>query len=89
MKPLLLTSWDTSLKVREGRKLVIETSEGRKSWLPIEFPYDTVIVENLGGFVTFPALRWLALNGVTVTALDFGGRVLASYLPDAPQNHSA
>ncbi len=90
MKPLLLTSWGLCLKTQD-RKLVLhnQDSGARKSWLPVEFPYDSIIVEHLGGFVTFPALRWLATNGITLTALDFNGRILASYLPDSPLDPQA
>jgi CRISP-associated protein Cas1 len=87
MKPLLLTDYASSLKAR-GRKLVLwnQGSGKREEWLPREFPYDSIIVEHLGGFVTFPALRWLATNGIPLTALDFNGSVLGSWLPDYPTN---
>ncbi|MCI4369203.1 MAG: CRISPR-associated endonuclease Cas1 [Thermoplasmata archaeon] len=90
MKPLLLTDYGLCLKTKERRLVLLNQDSGeRREWLPVEFPYDSIIVENLGGFVTFPALRWLALNGVSLTALDFNGRVLASYLPDWPLNPNA
>jgi CRISPR/Cas system-associated endonuclease Cas1 len=90
MKPLILTDYGLCLKTRD-RKLVLvnQDSGARKEWLPVDFPFDSILVENLGGFVTFPALRWLATNAVTLTALDFNGQVLACFLPDRPSNPHA
>jgi CRISPR-associated protein Cas1 len=87
MRPLLLTTYGSCLKTQD-RKLVLwnQDSGERSEWSPSKFPYDSVVVENLGGLVTFPALRWLATNGVSLTALDFNGGVLASYLPESPAN---
>ena len=87
MKPLLLTDFGTCLKTRD-RKLVLQNQDSGESqeWLPREFSYDSIIVHHLGGFLTFPALRWLSTNGVSLTALDFNGSVLGSWLPDYPVN---
>jgi CRISP-associated protein Cas1 len=87
MKPLLLTDYGTCLKTKD-RALVLwnqDTGE-RREWTAAAFPFDSIIVDHLGGFVTFPALRWLSTNGVSLTALDFNGSVLGSWLPDHPTN---
>ena len=87
MRPLLLTDWGTCLKTRDRKLVVSDQDSGTsRAYLPAEFRYDSVIVENLGGFVTFPALRWLASNGVSLTALGFNGEVLGQWLPEAPTN---
>ncbi len=87
MRPLLLTGWDTCLKTRDRRLIVKDQKSGvAREYLPADFPYDSVIAENLGGFVTFPALRWLASNGVSLTALGFDGEVVGQWLPEAPTN---
>jgi CRISPR/Cas system-associated endonuclease Cas1 len=87
MRPLLLTDYGTCLKTKD-RRLVLQNQDSgaRKEWLPVDFPFDSIIVEHLGGFVTFPALRWLATNGVSLTALDFNGTVLGQWLPECPMN---
>lgn len=83
MKPLLLTDYGTCLKTRDRKLVLLNQDSGKRNeWFPVTFPHDSIIVENLGGFVTFPALRWLATNGVPLTCLDFNGAVLASCLPD-------
>jgi CRISPR/Cas system-associated endonuclease Cas1 len=87
MKPLLLTTYGLTLKTRDRRLVLWNQDSGeRKEWLPTEFTHDSIIAENLGGFVTFPALRWLASNGVSLTMLDFNGSVLGAWLPDYPLN---
>jgi CRISPR/Cas system-associated endonuclease Cas1 len=87
MRALLLTDYGTCLKTRD-RRLVLQNQDSgeRKEWLPTEFGFDAVIAENLGGFVTFPALRWLASNGVSLTMLNFDGAPVACWLPDYPMN---
>jgi CRISPR/Cas system-associated endonuclease Cas1 len=90
MRPLLLTDWGTCLKTKDRRLVLLNQDSGeRKEWLPVDFPFDSIIVEHLGGFVTFPALRWLATNGVSLTALDFNGTVLGQWLPEYPINPNA
>ncbi|MCI4351506.1 MAG: CRISPR-associated endonuclease Cas1 [Thermoplasmata archaeon] len=87
VKPLLLTTYGTCLKTSERKLVLVNQDSGKRlEWSPSTFPYDSIVVENLGGFVTFPALRWLATNGISLTALDYSGGVLASYLPDWPIN---
>jgi CRISP-associated protein Cas1 len=87
MRPLLLTDYGLSIKTRD-RKLVLwnQDTDKREEWIPRDFPYDSIIIEHLGGFVTFPALRWLSTNGISLTALDFNGSILGSWLPDYPVN---
>lgn len=85
MRPLLLTDYGLCLKTRD-RKLVLRNQDSGKTqeWLPRDFPYDSIVIHHLGGFLTFPALRWISTNGVSLTALDFNGSVLGSWLPDYP-----
>lgn len=85
MKPLLLSRYGCCVKVRDRKLVLYDQSSGRRrEWFPVEFPYDSILVENLGGFVTFPALRWLAANGVTLSVVSYAGQLLASYLPEVP-----
>ncbi|MFZ0892406.1 MAG: CRISPR-associated endonuclease Cas1 [Thermoplasmata archaeon] len=89
MKALPLMSYDSCLKVRDGALVLWnQASHERKSWEPRKFPYDTIVADPLGGFVTFPALRWLAEEGVTVSVLDFNGWPISTILPDTSPNVS-
>jgi CRISP-associated protein Cas1 len=85
LKPLLLAQHGLSLTTKAGtivlRNRIIDR---REAWTPREFPYDSVIVEATGGYVTWEALRWLASNGVSVTLLQFNGKPAFVALPDAP-----
>lgn len=87
MRPLLLTDYGACLKTKDRALVLWNQDTGqRQTWAPAAFPYDSIVADHLGGFVTFPALRWLATNGVSLTALDFNGSVLGSWLPDYPTN---
>lgn len=87
MKPLVLTAYGACLKVRAGRLVLFDqATHERQEWGPAEFPYDTVICDPLGGFVTFPALRWLAERGAVLSLLNFNGRPMLTAVPDHPIN---
>jgi CRISPR/Cas system-associated endonuclease Cas1 len=89
MTALPLLSYESCLKIRNG-ELVLSNQATRESqsWGPRKFPYDTLVADLLGGFVTFPALRWLAEEGVTVSVLDFNGWPISTILPDTSPNDS-
>ncbi len=87
MKPLVLTAYDSCLKVRAGKLVLLDQRTHQKQeWAPAEFPYDTVICDPLGGFVTFPALRWLAERGAVLSLLNFNGKPMLTALPEYPIN---
>jgi CRISPR/Cas system-associated endonuclease Cas1 len=68
---------------REG----IELPDGRVR-PPFDTGYDTILVENTKGFVSYPALKALGKFGVTIALLGKGGTPLATFIPlnrnDAP-----
>ncbi len=87
MKPLVVASYGSCLKVRGGKLVLEEQDTGAlRSWAPAGFPFDTVVCDPLGGFVTFPALRWLAERRVVLTLLNFDGRPMLTAVPDYPIN---
>lgn len=55
---------------------------------PPEFEYDTILVGNCKGFVSFPALKQLGKWGVSVGLMGQGGTALSTFVPwarnDAP-----
>lgn len=48
---------------------------------PPEFDYDTVLIGNTKGFVSFPALKTLGRWGVTVGLMGRGGTPLSTFVP--------
>jgi CRISPR/Cas system-associated endonuclease Cas1 len=55
---------------------------------PPMFPYDTILVGNTKGFVSYPALKTLGKWGITVGLMGWGGTPLSVFVPfrrnDAP-----
>ena len=51
---------------------------------PRDIPYDSIVIQRAQGFITFAALNWLVLHGVSVTVLNWRGNVLAQILPEEP-----
>src|SRR5580658_811986 len=87
MKPLVIADYSSCLKVRNGRLVLrLQERKSEQEWEPGSFPYDTVVCDPLGGFVTFPALRWLANRGVVLTLLNLDGRPILTAVPDHPIN---
>jgi CRISP-associated protein Cas1 len=92
MRALLLDRYGYTLKVRNdarGTPSLVLTDD-TDPLLKVVYPprpditFDSVLVRRLGGFVTWPALRWLADNGVPITMVDYDGRPLASFVPHLP-----
>ncbi len=87
MRPLVIAEYSSCLKVRNGKLVLrLQGQKVEQEWAPGAFPYDTVVCDPMGGFVTFPALRWLADRGVVLTLLNFDGRPVLTALPDHPIN---
>ncbi len=87
MKPLYLTGREQRLVLRSNRLVHLDNDNGtRQEWEARDLPFDAVISECFGGFISIPALRWLALNGVSLTLLNFNGRPLSVTMPDFPLN---
>jgi CRISPR/Cas system-associated endonuclease Cas1 len=87
MKPLLLTSYGSCLKVRAGKLVLFDQgTREQQEWAPADFPYDAVVCDPLGGFVTFPALRWIAERGAVLSLLNFNGTPMLTAVPDHPIN---
>jgi CRISPR/Cas system-associated endonuclease Cas1 len=85
MRALLLTDYGHSLRTR-GLDLELFHREDKVTirYSPKTLGFDTIIAHHLGGFVTWPALRWLGLNGVSLFIIDFNGKPILSALPDYP-----
>lgn len=82
MRPLFLER--PALGVRGRRLLVTDLGKSRAFDLDRSLPFDSVVVEGGGGWVSFQALRWLAFKGATLTHLDHSGAVLSVSLADGP-----
>ncbi len=86
MNPLYIDAQAVSLNI-DDRSLVITDKKREKEverFRPREIPYDSIIIQRPQGFITFAALNWLVLHGVSVTLLNWRGNVLAQILPEEP-----
>ena len=86
MNPLYLDVEALSLSIDE-RSLVIKDKKNEKEierFRPRDIPYDSIVIQRPQGFITFAALNWLVLHGVSVTILNWRGNILAQILPEEP-----
>ncbi len=86
MNPLYLDSQAIGLRINE-HSLVIEDKKAGKEiekFRPRDIPYDAIVIQRGQGFITFAAINWLVLHGVSVTILNWRGNVLAQILPEEP-----
>jgi CRISP-associated protein Cas1 len=86
LNPLYIDAQAVSLSI-DGRSLVIKDKKNDKeieSFRPRDIPYDSIVIQRSQGFITFAALNWLVLHGVSVTILTWRGNILATILPEQP-----
>ena len=86
MNPLYLSQDAVTLRI-DDRSLVIENTKSKEAierFRPRDIPYDSIVIQRAQGFITFAALNWLVLHGVSVTVLNWRGNVLAQILPEEP-----
>ena len=86
MNPLYLDTLAVSLSI-DDRSLVIRDKKNEKEierFRPRDIPYDSIVIQRSQGFITFAALNWLVLHGVSVTILNWRGNILAQILPEEP-----
>ena len=80
---MLLGEPELSLRVRSFDLVLYSRREERERWGRGHLPYDTVVVEDDKGFITWSALRWLAQERATVVLLDFDGQPISTMVPRA------
>jgi CRISPR-associated protein Cas1 len=86
MNPLYVDAQAVSLRVSK-HNLIIENKKIDRvieEFQPRNCPYDSVIIQRSQGFITFAALNWLVLHGVSITILNWRGNILAQILPEQP-----
>ncbi len=49
-----------------------------------QLPFDSILVHNAGGSVSFEAVRFLSVHNVPIVHMDWDGRLIASTLPPGP-----
>jgi CRISP-associated protein Cas1 len=81
MRALLVSEPNLSLRVRGFDLVLYSGRDERERWARGRLPFDTVVVEDDKGFVTWSALRWLAEERATVMLLDFDGQPIATSVP--------
>jgi len=85
MKPLLLSGYGTSLRVRGHALEISNRSEGRhETFSAHQLPFDSVVVEGNTGSMSFEAARFLAVHDIPATFLRWDGSVLSCLLPRGP-----
>lgn len=70
------------LKITVGRKS--SSSPVRYLFLPRRIEYDSIVLENATGNISFAALRWLSAHNIPIYFLDFDGSTISSILPPIP-----
>ena len=87
MDPLYIGDAQAVALRLEDRSLVLEDRKHNTvidRFKPREIRYDAVVIQRPQGFITFAAINWLVLHGVSVTILNWRGNILAQILPEEP-----
>jgi CRISP-associated protein Cas1 len=86
MNPFYIDAQAVSLST-DDRSLLIKDKKSDKEierFRPRDIPYDSIVIQRSQGYITFAALNWLVLHGVSVTVLNWRGNILAQILPEEP-----
>ena len=87
MNPLLLSGFGISINV-DKRKLIINNKikNQRLEFYPHKINHDGIIIDGHYGNVSFEAMRWLAKHDISLTLLDWNGKLLSVTQPDTPKS---
>ncbi len=82
MNPLFLSGYGLSINV-DGRKLIVFSPSENKRLVfePHRFPYDSLIVSGYYGKISFEALRWLDVHGISFSLINYRGENFTQTLP--------
>src|SRR3970040_2402965 len=85
MNPLLVSGFGTSINVKK-RKLIINNKLNNKKYefYPHKIDYDSIILDNHSGFITFDGIKWLMKHNIPLTILNWNGNILGITLPESP-----
>ena len=86
MNPLLLSGFGISVNV-DKRRLVInnKTKNEKREFYPHKIDYDNIVIDGHYGNVSFEALRWLSKHDISLTLLNWNGKLLSVALPENPK----
>ena len=86
MNPLLLSGYGITINV-DKRKLIInnKTKNKKLEFYPHKIDYDNIIIDGHYGNVSFEALRWMSKHGISLTLLNWNGKLLSVTLPETPK----
>jgi len=87
MNPLLLSGFGITINV-DKRKLIInnKTKNQKQEFYPHKINYDGIVIDGHYGNVSFEALRWLAKHDISLSLLNWNGKLLSVTLPDTPKS---
>ena len=87
MNPLLLSGFGISITV-DKRKLIINNKikNERLEFYPHKINHDGIVIDGHYGNVSFEAMRWLAKHDISLSLLNWNGKLLSVTLPDTPKS---
>ena len=87
MNPLLLSGYGITINV-DKRKLIINNKikNERLEFYPHKINHDGIVIDWHYGNVSFEALRWLSKHDISLSLLNWNGKLLSVTLPDTPKS---
>ncbi|MCH7647404.1 MAG: CRISPR-associated endonuclease Cas1 [Thaumarchaeota archaeon] len=87
MNPLLLSGFGITINV-DKRKLIINNKikNERLEFYPHKINHDGIVIDGHYGNVSFEALRWLSKHDISLSVLNWNGKLLSVTLPDTPKS---
>ncbi|MDH3203303.1 MAG: CRISPR-associated endonuclease Cas1 [Nitrosopumilus sp.] len=87
MNPLLLSGFGISINV-DKRKLIINNKlkKEKLEFYPHKINHDGIVIDGHYGNVSFEAMRWLAKHNISLSLLNWNGKLLSIALPETPKS---
>jgi len=85
MNPLLISGFGTSINVDKRKLIITNRLKNQKlEFYPHKIDHDSIIIDGHTGNITFESMRWLMKHDISLTLLNWDGKLLAVTLPETP-----
>jgi CRISPR-associated protein Cas1 len=87
MNPLLLSGFGISINV-DKRKLIINNKikNEKLEFYPHKINYDGIVIDGHYGNISFEAMRWLSKHNISLSLLNWNGKLLSVTLPETTKS---
>ncbi len=86
MNPLYVDVSPCAVKLDNHSLVIVDkkTEKELERFEPRSCPYDSIVIQRGSGYITFGAINWMKVHGISLVILDWRGNILSQILPEEP-----